>query len=140
MMWTTSRRSLQLSTADRARPSGGKRRPRLSTPCCDQVRLALRRPVETGQYASEPYQAILARHGFRCSMSRRGNCLDNAPMESFFGSLKNELVHRTRFPTREAARRAIFEYVEGFYNRRRRHSGVGFLTPAQAYAQMARAA
>jgi putative transposase len=92
------------------------------------------------QYASEPYQAILARHGLRCSMSRRGNCLDNAPMESFFGTLKTELVHRTTFPTREAARRAIFEYVEGFYNRRRRHSGVGFLTPAQAYAQMARAA
>ena len=92
------------------------------------------------RYASEPYQAILARHGLRCSMSRRGNCLDNAPMESFFGSLKTELVHRTAFPTREAARRAIFEYVEGFYNRRRRHSGLGFLTPAQAYAQMARAA
>ena len=100
----------------------------------------LRRPVETKQYASEPYQAILARHGLRCSMSRRGNCLDNAPMESFFGSLKTELVHRTAFPTREAARRAIFEYVETFYNRRRRHSGVGFLTPAQAYEQMARAA
>jgi putative transposase len=92
------------------------------------------------QYASEPYQAILARHGLRCSMSRRGNCLDNAPMESFFGSLKTELVHRTRFPTREAARRAIFGYVEGFYNRRRRHSALGFLTPAQAYEQMARAA
>jgi putative transposase len=54
--------------------------------------------------------------------------------------VKTELVHRATFPTREAARRAIFEYVETFYNRRRRHSGVGFLTPAQAYAQMARAA
>ncbi len=96
--------------------------------------------VESAQYAAKPYQAILARHGLRCSMSRRGNCLDNAPMESFFGTLKNELVHRTAFPTREAARRAIFEYVEAFYNRRRRHSGLGFLTPAQAYAQMARAA
>ncbi len=72
----------------------------------------LRRPVETKQYASEPYQAILARHGLRCSMSRRGNRLDNAPMESLFGSLKTELAHRTTFPTREAARRAIFEYVE----------------------------
>jgi putative transposase len=92
------------------------------------------------QYASEPYQAILARHGLRCSMSRRGNCLDNAPMESFFGSLKTELVHRTRFLTREAARQAVLEYVEGFYNRRRRHSALGFLTPAQAYEQMARAA
>ncbi len=92
------------------------------------------------QYASEPYQATLARHGLRCSMSRRGNCLDNAPMESFFGSLKGELVHRTSFPTREAAKCAIFEYIEVFYNRRRRHSALGFLTPAQACAQMARAA
>jgi putative transposase len=117
---------------------------------CDALLMAIRRrrpprgllhhSDRGSQYASEPYQAILARHGFRCSMSRRGNCLDNAPMESFFGSLKNELVHRTRFPTREAARRALFEYVECFYNRRRRHSGVGFLTPAQAYEQMARAA
>jgi putative transposase len=82
----------------------------------------------------------LARHGLRCSMSRRGNCLDNAPMESFFGSLKTELVHRTTFPTRAAARRALFEYVETFYNRRRRHSALGFLTPAQACEQMARAA
>jgi len=101
---------------------------------------ALRRPLESAQYASKPYRAILARHGITQSMSRKGDCLDNAPMESFFGSLKNELVHRTTFPTREAARRAIFEYVEAFYNRRRRHSGLGFLTPAQAYEQMARAA
>jgi putative transposase len=92
------------------------------------------------QYASGPYRATLARHGLVQSMSRKGNCLDNAPMESFFGSLKSELVHRASFPTREAARRAIFEYVETFYNRRRRHSGLGFLTPAQAYEQMARAA
>src|SRR5215218_4921867 len=92
------------------------------------------------QYASKPYRAILARHGIVQSMSRKGDCLDNAPMESFFGTLKNELVHRTTFPSREAARRAIFEYVEAFYNRRRRHSAVGFLTPAQAYEQMARAA
>ena len=83
---------------------------------------------------------ILARHGLVQSMGRKGNCYDNAPMESFFGTLKNELVHRTAFPTREAARRAIFEYVEAFYNRRRRHSALGFLTPAQACEQMARAA
>jgi putative transposase len=61
-------------------------------------------------------------------------------MESFFGSMKNELVHRTSFPTKEAARRALFEYIEIFYNRRRRHSGVGYLTPARAYEQMAKAA
>src|SRR3954467_3225383 len=92
------------------------------------------------QYASGPYRKVLGRHGIRQSMSRKGDCYDNAPMESFFGTLKTELVHRTSFPTREAARRAIFEYVEAFYNRRRRHSGLGFLTPAQAYEQMARAA
>jgi putative transposase len=117
---------------------------------CDAPLMAIRRrqprrglvhhPDRGVQYASEPYQAILARHGFRGSMSRRGNCLDNAPMESFFGSLKTELVHRAAFPTREAARRAVFGYVESFYNRRRRHSALGFLTPAQAYEQMARAA
>ncbi len=117
---------------------------------CDALRMAIRRrqPPEGlihhsdrgVQYAGKDYQAILGRHGLRCSMSRRGNCYDNAPMESFFGSLKNELVHRTGFPTREAARRAVFDYIEVFYNRRRRHSGLGFLTPAQAHAQMARAA
>ena len=82
----------------------------------------------------------MARHGITQPMSRKGDCLDNAPMESLFGSLKNELVHRTSLPTREAARRAVFGYVEGFYNRRRRHSALGFLTPARAYEQMARAA
>ena len=117
---------------------------------CDALLMAIRRRrpprglihhSDRGvQYASGSYRAILARHGITQSMSRKGDCLDNAPMESFFGSLKTELVHRTRFPTREAARRAIFEYVEAFYNRRRRHSGLGFLTPAQAYEQMARAA
>jgi transposase InsO family protein len=114
---------------------------------CDALRMALqRRQPPPGliqhsdrgvQYACKDYRAILARHGIRQSMSRKGDCWDNAPMESFFGSLKTELVHRTDFPTREAARRAIFEYLEAFYNRRRRHSGLGFLTPAQAYAQMA---
>jgi transposase InsO family protein len=117
---------------------------------CDALRMALqRRQPPPGlthhsdrgvQYACKDYRAILARHGLVQSMSRKGDCWDNAPMESFFGSLKTELVHRTSFPTREAARRAIFEYVEAFYNRRRRHSGLGFLTPAQAYEQMARAA
>jgi transposase InsO family protein len=118
--------------------------------CTDALVMALqRRRPEPGlihhsdrgvQYAAEPYRKVLKRHGIKQSMSRKGNCYDNAPMESLFGSLKTELVHRTTFPTREAARRAIFEYVETFYTRRRRHSGLGFLTPAQAYAQMAGAA
>jgi putative transposase len=117
---------------------------------CDALRMALKRRqpppglvhhADRGvQYASGPYRAILARHGITQSMSRKGDCYDNAPMESFFGSLKSELVHRTSFPAREAARRAVFEYLEAFYNRRRRHSALGFLTPAQAYEQMARAA
>ena len=117
---------------------------------CDALPMAIRRRQPPAgllhhsdrgvQYAGKDYQALLSRHGLRCSMSRRGNGYDNAPMESFFGSLKNELVHRTGFPTREAARRAVFDYIEVFYNRRRRHSGLGFLTPAQAYTQMARAA
>jgi len=79
---------------------------------CGRRRRVLRRPVETKLDACKDYRAILARHGITRSMSRKGNCYDNAPMESFFGSLKSELVHRTSFPTREAARRAIFEYVE----------------------------
>ena len=72
-------------------------------------------------------------------MSRKGNCLDNAPLESFFGSLKTELVHRTRLRTRDQARAAPFEYVEIFYNRRRPHSSIGYRTPVQARMDMAMA-
>src|SRR4051794_27730023 len=113
---TTSRPWPPPSTADRARRSGGERPPRLSTRCCNPVRLVLRRPVETKQYAAEPYRQVLERHGIRRSMSRRGNCLDNAPMESFFASLKKEHVHHARFRSRAEARGAIFEYLEIFYN------------------------
>ncbi len=88
------------------------------------------------QYASEAYQAVLERHGIRQSMSRRGNCLDNSPMESFFASLKKEGVHHVRFRTREEARAAVFDYIEVFYNRQRLHSGVGYRTPAEARAHM----
>ena len=84
---------------------------------CDRRRRVLRRPVEPGQYASGPYRAVPERHGIAQSMSRRGNCLDNAPMESFFASLKTEHVHPVRFRTREEARAAVFEYIEIFYNR-----------------------
>ena len=92
------------------------------------------------QYASAPYQAILNRHGLTPSMSRKGNCLDNAPMESFFGSMKCALVHRTRFTTREDAKRALFCWIESFYNRQRRHSALGYMTPAQAFEKMTKAA
>src|SRR3954454_15669343 len=68
------------------------------------------------QYAAGPYRAVLERHGIQQSMSRRGNCLDNAPMESFFASLKTEQVHEAQFRTRAEARAAVFEYIEVFYN------------------------
>jgi putative transposase len=81
------------------------------------------------QYASGDYQTHLARHGFVGSMSRRGDCWDNAVAESFFATLKVELVHDALWPTRAAARGAVFEYIEVFYNRQRRHSSLGFLSP-----------
>lgn len=86
------------------------------------------------QYASHDYQAVLKRYGMTASMSRKGNCWDNAAMESFFNSLKNERVHHARYQTREEARQDIFDYIEGFYNRRRRHSTLGYVSPAQYYA------
>ncbi len=88
------------------------------------------------QYASTPYREVLERHGVEQSMSRRGNCLDNAPMESFFASLKKEHVHGARFRTRDEARAAVFDYVEVFYNRQRLHSAPGYRTPAEARAGM----
>ena len=89
----------------------------------------LRRPVELGQYARGEYQQILAQHGVVCSMSRRGNCWDNAVAESFFATLKVELVHNAAWATRTAARTELFEYLELFYNGRRRHSALGYLSP-----------
>jgi putative transposase len=83
------------------------------------------------QYASEHYQGLLARHGIVCSMSRRANCWDNAPIESFFASLKKELTHGESFATRAEARSSLFEYIEVFYNRSRRHSSLGYLSPAE---------
>ncbi len=83
------------------------------------------------QYAALGYQHQLAAQGIQCSMSRPGNCWDNAVVESFFASLKPELLYRRRFHTRQEAQSAIFTYVEGFYNRRRRHSTLGYLSPVE---------
>ena len=83
------------------------------------------------QYASDAFQNLLGQHGITSSMSRPGNCLDNAVVESFFGTLKTELIHRQTWPTREAAKAAIHEYIEVFYNRRRLHSRLGFVSPVQ---------
>jgi len=79
-------------------------------------------------YASQDYQAILAARGIVCSMSRRGNCYDNAVMESFFSSLKSEL--RERFDSHGEAKMELFDYIEVFYNQRRRHSTLGQISPA----------
>ena len=81
------------------------------------------------QYASEDYRNLLRSYGMQMSMSRKGNCWDNAPMESFFGTLKKELVYHRKYRTREEARRDIFEYIEVFYNRERLHSSLGYLSP-----------
>jgi transposase InsO family protein len=107
---------------------------------CDAVQMAFtQRQPKDGllhhsdrgrQYASAEYQALLAAHGVQCSMSRRGNCYDNAVHESFFGTLKSECAD-TRFPSRTAARQCVFEYIEVWYNRQRRHSTLGYLSPAE---------
>ncbi len=107
----------------------------------DALRMALaqRRPQpglihhsdRGSQYASGDYQQLLAQHGLRGSMSRRGDCWDNAVAESFFASLKLELVYQVQWRTRAEVRTAIFEYLELFYNRRRRHSSLGYLSPVE---------
>ena len=83
------------------------------------------------QYACYAYQGLLKDYGITSSMSRSGNCYDNAHIESFFGTLKRELVHGARYRTRQEARLSIFEYIEAFYNRRRRHSALGNRSPEQ---------
>jgi transposase InsO family protein len=83
------------------------------------------------QYASTEYRKAMQAAGFRASMSRRADCYDNAPMESFFHTLKTELVHHRQFENREQAQRDIFVYIEGFYNKIRRHSAIGYISPIE---------
>lgn len=90
------------------------------------------------QYCAQDYHDQLRQFGLTPSMSRKGNCYDNAPMESFWGTLKNELVHHRRYDTREQAQREITEYIEIFYNRQRRHSRLGNRSPAAFAQQWAR--
>jgi len=105
----------------------------------DALRMALmRRKVRSplllhsdqgSQYAAADYRALLALHGIECSMSRKGNCWDNAAAESFFHTLKTELVHHEDYCSRSEAKASIFEYIEVFYNRQRRHSHLGQMAP-----------
>jgi putative transposase len=90
----------------------------------------LHQPVELAQYTSAEFTTHLHSLGIRSSMGRQGQCWDNALAESFFASLKNELIYRTVFATQDRARRAVAEYIEVFYNRIRLHSGLGHNTPA----------
>ena len=83
------------------------------------------------QYCSDRFQWLLAKHRFRSSMSRKGNCWDNAPMESFFRTLKVELIYWQDYQTRRQARESIGEFIEGFYNRRRIHSTLGYRSPVE---------
>jgi len=106
---------------------------------CDALQMALdRRKTPNGvlvhsdrgsQYCSDVYQRLLRRHGLVCSMSKRGDCYDNAAMESWNHSLKVEAIHGERFDTREQAKEHVFEYIEIYYNRQRLHSRLGYLTP-----------
>ena len=116
-----------------------------ATLVCDALRMALwRRKMPTGvivhsdrgsQYCSHDYQRLIATHKLLCSMSAKGNCYDNACAESFFHSLKVELIHGERFVTRDAMKEAVFEYIEVDYNRNRRHSANGYLSPEAFEAQ-----
>lgn len=107
--------------------------------CLDALQMAIRRrdpgpglihhSDRGSQYASGDYQQMLEEFGIVCSMSRKGNCLDNAPMESFFGTIKTESLSRRTFTTKQEARGTIFKYIEAFYNRKRRHSALGYQAP-----------
>ncbi len=83
------------------------------------------------QYTSDDFRDELLKHGIKCSMSARGNCYDNAVVESFFGLMKREWVNRVRYRTREEARADLFEYIECFYNRKRRHGYLGNISPVE---------
>ena len=111
--------------------------------CLDALKMAIkqRRPTaglivhsdRGSQYCSQAYRAYLDQHDFKCSMSRKGNCYDNAPIESFWSSLKNELIHQTHYDTRVQSKGEIVEWIEIFYNRVRRHTKLGNISPAQAF-------
>ena len=81
------------------------------------------------QYAAHDYRSRLQSAGIKASMSRKADCYDNAPMESFFHTLKTELVHHRKYATRAEAQRDIFAFIEGFYNRTRLHSAIGYISP-----------
>ncbi len=120
--WTTAARPEQALAVEALQQAIHSRRPAAGL---------LHHSDRGGQYASANYQDVLDRHGMICSMSRPGNCLDNAVVESFFHTLKTEWLYHYRFRTRAQARLSIFDYIEGFYNRTRLHSALGYRSPEQ---------
>ena len=94
-------------------------------------RAVLHHSDQGSQYTSEDFQRLLESHGIICSMSRRGNCWDNAAMESFFSTLKTERLSKKYYRTRDDLRADVFDYIERFYNPRRRHSTIGYISPVQ---------
>lgn len=128
--WAMSDRATRTLVMDALNMALGRRRPAPGL---------LHHSDRGSQYASGDYQALLRAHRITCSMSRKGEVYDNAPMESFFHTLKTELVHHRRYRSRGQARADIFEYIEVFYNRQRRHSYLGYYSPA-AFETIAKAA
>jgi putative transposase len=94
-------------------------------------RAVLHHSDQGSQYTSEDFQRFLESHGIVCSMSRRGNCWDNAAMESFFSTLKTERLNKKHYRTRDDLRADVFDYIKRFYNPRRRHSTIGYISPVQ---------
>jgi transposase InsO family protein len=102
---------------------------------CPPVPGLIHHSDQGSQYTDRAYQVLLKEHGMQASMNSAGSWYDNAPMESFFGTLKSELVNHRQYATRAEARSDVFYYIEAFYNRRRRHSSLGYLSP-EAYERL----
>ena len=120
--WSTSSRLTRQLAIDALQMALGRRNPGNDL---------MHHSDQGSQYASTDYQKILKEHGVTCSMSRKGNCYDNAVAESFFGRLKSEWVNHIRYSTRSEATQSIFYYIEIFYNRKRRHSSIHYVTPQE---------
>jgi transposase InsO family protein len=122
--WSMSQRITKELVLNALRMGLGRRHP-------DRQARLLHHSDRGSQYASAAFQKLLAEENITCSMSRKGNCWDNAMMESFFATLKKERIHQEDYATRAEARGSVFDYIERFYNRLRRHSALGYLSPEQ---------
>ncbi len=119
--WAMDERMTKTLVADALRSAYWRRKPKAGL---------MHHSDRGSQFCSATYRSLQASYGMETSISRKGNCWDNAPMESFFGTLKNESLHHYRFATREQARQVVFEYIEVFYNRTRRHAKIGNQIPS----------